>query len=449
MSIGVIFLYFLSVVWFRRSYVAVPSRQWLLGRLDALRLSADVVEAQTHALPDAIDRTIDELRDRAAGSDVARLRTRSDDLRKQAQSLPDKDKRAVEEIVDALDKQLDRWEIKLLPARWRRTRLSVNTGWLAVHQLERLLVRYIEPEAVYARLRRSRASLATERGATAALLRPLVERHLDAAGNKRTGSNINEARADLESLLSHLHRANDMYFVELEDVYNKSFWLILIALVFVLGVTVVWPDVIPILGLGALGGLASRVQRFTTAKRIPTDYGALWAPLWLGPVLGAILAFIGVLVLQLGQVLDIISLTAVDFKVPTSPAVLGLAALFGFSERMFNGVAETVISRAVAPNAEQTVREPAVVPIAPPPEPPPPSGGTPPPSGTTSPPPRATAPPAPAAAIGAPAPAAEVEAPDAEAVRPAAPPATDDSTELEPGDTEVRENELPSDQDHH
>jgi hypothetical protein len=84
----------------------------------------------------------------------------------------------------------------------------------------------------------------------------------------------------------------------------------------------------------------------------PTAYGISWVPLFLAPLLGALTAWAGlqfIATLQALHVLDLSSLIRPEttFRDAPAPAVLGLAVLLGFSERLFNQLgsqAEKVLS---------------------------------------------------------------------------------------------------------
>jgi hypothetical protein len=253
-----------------------------------------------------------------------------------------------------------------------------NRGWITAHYCERLLLSLpgYQPEYLYARLRREGAELSKLPAREARAWRVLVDRHLDETGKKRDGSTPKAAEADLSQLLGRANRYSDAYHTSLAELYNKSVWLILAGLLFVAALIVASPDAVPLLGAGAIGGLASRILRISSASDMPTDYGALWVPLFLSPVLGALLGWAGILLLTLGQEIDVIALSAIDLSDETSASVLALAMLFGFTERFFNGVANLVADKVSgAPsNAGAAPAQPA-----PPPEPVPPPEPAPPP----------------------------------------------------------------------
>ena len=88
---------------------------------------------------------------------------------------------------------------------------------------------------------------------------------------------------------------------------------------------------------GAIGGLVSRMQRLVFSSHIPITYGSSWGPLFCAPILGALAAWAGLVLISLLQTAGVLQLTALhttlhDLKVPTA-AVLGIAILLGASER--------------------------------------------------------------------------------------------------------------------
>ena len=73
---------------------------------------------------------------------------------------------------------------------------------------------------------------------------------------------------------------------------------------------------------------------------MPSDYGLSWSVLFLSPVSGALSAWAGLLLLQTLQKFNVIDLKTllpenVDLTAPTG-AILGVAVLFGISERMLD-----------------------------------------------------------------------------------------------------------------
>jgi hypothetical protein len=146
-------------------------------------------------------------------------------------------------------------------------------------------------------------------------------------------------RADLSQLLGELFNARDSTYNQLVSLYGKAGWLIFAAYLPVMALLVAGYG--PVLLAGFLGGLVSRMQRLVYAQGRPTAYGTSWVPLFLAPLLGALAAWAGLHLLVLMQGLRIVSLENVlvpgaDLRLIPSASVLGLAVLFGFSERLFN-----------------------------------------------------------------------------------------------------------------
>jgi hypothetical protein len=112
---------------------------------------------------------------------------------------------------------------------------------------------------------------------------------------------------------------------------------------------------------GAIGGLVSRMQRLVFSTRIPVTYGSSWAPLFCAPILGALAAWAGLVLISLLQTAGVLQLTALqtslaDLKAP-SAAVLGTAILLGVSERFLLRLekqAEAVIDPNRAGPSDQT-----------------------------------------------------------------------------------------------
>jgi hypothetical protein len=79
------------------------------------------------------------------------------------------------------------------------------------------------------------------------------------------------------------------------------------------------------------------MQPLALSTRIPITYGSSWVPLLCAPILDALAAWAGLVLISLPQTADVLQLTSLqtalaDLKAP-SAAVLGTAILLGMSER--------------------------------------------------------------------------------------------------------------------
>jgi hypothetical protein len=93
-----------------------------------------------------------------------------------------------------------------------------------------------------------------------------------------------------------------------------------------------------------MGTAVSRLLLLIRGRDVPRDYPALWTTLLLSPFVGALAAYGGVLLTATLRELDLLGDAAKAFAWPaqdTAPAaaLLGLAFLFGFSERLLDRVA--------------------------------------------------------------------------------------------------------------
>jgi hypothetical protein len=96
----------------------------------------------------------------------------------------------------------------------------------------------------------------------------------------------------------------------------------------------------------AAGGLISRLSRSLDRKDVPTDYGASWTTLFLSPVAGAVDAWAGVLLSGLAVKLGVLgAVFNADWSDSCHPITLGIALLFGFSERLLDGVFDKLVEK--------------------------------------------------------------------------------------------------------
>jgi hypothetical protein len=138
-----------------------------------------------------------------------------------------------------------------------------------------------------------------------------------------------------DELLGEIYEASNGKAAQLSGLYNRATWVILVALLPLAVLAGLGYGVL--LVAGAIGGLVSRMQRLVFSKRIPIIYGSSWAPLFCAPILGALAACAGLVLISLLQTTGVLELTALqtsleDLRTPSS-ALLGLAILLGTSER--------------------------------------------------------------------------------------------------------------------
>jgi len=95
----------------------------------------------------------------------------------------------------------------------------------------------------------------------------------------------------------------------------------------------------PLFLLGATDGLLSRLTRSLLWQDMQTDYGASWMTLFLSPVVGAITGKAGGLLaavlVKFGVLGQVFSDVTWDSCTPIS---MGIALIFGFSERAFDEI---------------------------------------------------------------------------------------------------------------
>lgn len=164
-------------------------------------------------------------------------------------------------------------------------------------------------------------------------------------------------RSRLCAFLFDLYESRQVRNARLASIQQKASWGVLITL-WVLVALVVAGDG-RILLAGAIGGLLSRMTRFTGVRWLTTDFGLGWAQLYLAPPVGALAAWGGIhallFVQRFGTVDAHNALQAAQAQAtgPNAAAVLGLAFALGFSERLFDkllrGAADTIAPPAEAP----------------------------------------------------------------------------------------------------
>ena len=207
--------------------------------------------------------------------------------------------------------------------------------WVLMHEAERLALPTLDHARLVARLERALGQLGElaqpRREAWEDVIHSLLAAE-DGAGDGRLDHTY---RAYLDEILGEIYEASNGTAIQLAGLYNRATWVVLVALLpltvlagFGYGVLLV---------AGAIGGLVSRMQRLVFSTRIPITYGSSWAPLFCAPVLGALAAWAGLVLISMLQAAGVLQLTALhtsltDLRAP-SAALLGIAILLGMSER--------------------------------------------------------------------------------------------------------------------
>jgi hypothetical protein len=164
-------------------------------------------------------------------------------------------------------------------------------------------------------------------------------------------------RSRLCAFLFDLYESRHVRNARLSSIQQKASWGVLITLWTLVALVVAGDG--RILLAGAIGGLLSRMTRFTGVRWLTTDFGLGWAQLYLAPPVGALAAWGGIHALlfiqRFGTVDAHNALQAAQAQAtgPNAAAVLGLAFALGFSERLFDkllrGAADTIAPPAEAP----------------------------------------------------------------------------------------------------
>ncbi len=231
--------------------------------------------------------------------------------------------------------------------------------WVLMHEAERLALPALGHAELVARLERALGQLndlpQPRREAWEDVIRTLLATK-DEADDER----LNRVyRAYLDELLGEIYEASNGNAIQLSGLYNRATWIILVALLPLAVLAGLGYGVL--LVAGAIGGLVSRMQRLVFSTRIPITYGSSWAPLFCAPILGALAAWAGLVLVSLLQAAGVLQLTALqtsldDLRTP-SAALLGTAILLGMSERFLLRLekqAEAVIDPNRAGPSDQT-----------------------------------------------------------------------------------------------
>lgn len=170
-------------------------------------------------------------------------------------------------------------------------------------------------------------------------------------------------RAQLQEARNLLYDHTDNGFCALVSWHKKTVWMVLCALLLIVSLSAALGQAVLFL-LGATGGLLSRLNRSLTRQDLPTDYGATWTTLFLSPVVGALAGWSGVLLVMLAVKMQLLGplFASLQWNQPLGELALGLALVFGVSERAFTSILDQ-IERKIGP-APTVTAPPADAPLA-------------------------------------------------------------------------------------
>ena len=231
--------------------------------------------------------------------------------------------------------------------------------WVLMHEAERLALPALGHAQLVARLERALGQLndlpQPRRKAWEDVIHSLL-----ATKDEADADRLNRVhRAYLDELLGEIYEASNGNAIQLAGLYNRATWIILVALLPLAVLAGLGYGVL--LVAGAIGGLVSRMQRLVFSTRIPVTYGSSWAPLFCAPILGALAAWGGLVLISLLQTAGVVELSALQTSLDSlqapSAAVLGTAILLGMSERFLLRLekqAEAVIDPDQSGPSDQT-----------------------------------------------------------------------------------------------
>jgi hypothetical protein len=267
------------------------------------------------------------------------------------------------------DEELAVTELELAIERTKPvSRLAGLIGWNAAHQVEGLVLTHeldrrtaamLPPEELLARFERELGKLDSLPAGRRQFWESVRDRVLAGGPDPRNGS-VRARRAYLLELLRELHEADELKATRLSGLYNRATWLVLVA---VLAAAVLAGQGFgALLSAGAVGGVISRMQRLVFTRKASISFGSSWVPLFCAPVLGALAAWGGLMLIALLKATGVLSLDGIDVSAAglhrPAAATLGLAVLLGLSERILNQL-EQQASTIVSPEDDAGRQPPA------------------------------------------------------------------------------------------
>jgi hypothetical protein len=225
------------------------------------------------------------------------------------------------------------------------------SGWGLVHEVEVQMALFLPPQRVRTWLESSEQRLRTINDTVSVTLANAIHQELASPS-----ADDDRRKALLAEALVAIYDSKDSSYASLVSWQNKTSWLVGSGLLLIVVLTGVFCGKGVLFLVGAAGGLLSRMSRSLDRKDVPTDYGASWTYLFLSPVAGALGAWAGILLSEILQQANVLGLTfKATWQNPMDPKTLGIALVFGFSERLLDGVLDKLVGKTLG---EQTKTAP-------------------------------------------------------------------------------------------
>ncbi len=214
-------------------------------------------------------------------------------------------------------------------------------AWTCLHSAEVRMVACMPFETVITRLEATEQQLRLFVNDSPSIALAESIRQALTATNPTT--DITRLRALLVGALTIVYQHSDASATDDISWQNKTSWLVGSGVFLLIVLTIVIPSHSILLIVGAVGGLVSRMTRSLDRKSVPTDYGASWTTIFLSPVSGALGAWSGVLLTELAVSMQVLGdVFKSDFANPCNTHTLAIAFVFGFSERLLDGVLDKI-----------------------------------------------------------------------------------------------------------
>ena len=251
----------------------------------------------------------------------------------------------VKKVIGILDEAAA--SVKVLPSPKQDT----LGAWRQLHEADVQWIRAAPPEEVRARFPVVAAEVRAHKPAVAAVM----------AGIDPRNAEVWELRETLAPALSAYYMDRDNFFESLSRGADQAQMLTYIGLAVIVVVGLAFGRQ-PLLLLGAVGGLSSRLIGAVKQPPTKTDYGASWSRTFISPVVGALGGWAGTPVIHLLTVDPLKVLNpnlGAGWDHPFQVVSLGVAFVLGFSERLLPAVIGTAASALAGSKSDSGATTPS------------------------------------------------------------------------------------------
>jgi hypothetical protein len=151
-------------------------------------------------------------------------------------------------------------------------------------------------------------------------------------------TSFEELRPLVQEARAFVAAYQDEQFMITSDAKNKGLFLLMFAMLALLPIVYFYPQTAVLFVAGGIGGMLARLRTAVSQNGPAFDFGLSWSVMFLTPIVGALTAWFGVLLVMATNQIGITggTLQIVSLATPNAPQTMLVAFIFGWSATLFD-----------------------------------------------------------------------------------------------------------------